>query len=93
MGRTWIHHDSVGLAQVRPNQMWQSWAEIDYYSIAYFDRITAFEVLKCRTSTRGGAHTCCVNMSSVYTVHTSPTNVKILHYSASNVLHSNAIEI
>ena len=25
--------------------MWQSWVEIEHYSVAYFDRITAFEAL------------------------------------------------
>ena len=34
--------------------MWQSRVEIEHYSIAYFDQITAFEALY--RSTKGGAH-------------------------------------
>ena len=45
--------------------MWQSWVEIEHYSIAYFDRIAAFEALYCRTSVKGGAHTLCVNVASI----------------------------
>ena len=30
--------------------MWQSWVEIEHYSVAHFDRITAFKVLSRRTS-------------------------------------------
>ena len=37
--------------------MWQSWVQIGHYSVAYFDRITVFKVLKCRTFIKGGAHT------------------------------------
>ena len=37
--------------------------EIEYYSIAYFDRITTFEALYRRTSR---AHTCCVNVVSIH---------------------------
>ena len=46
--------------------MWQSQVEIEHYSVAYFDRITVFEVLKCRTSVKGGAHICCVNVISIH---------------------------
>ena len=46
--------------------MWQSRVEIEHYSVAYFDRITAFEVLKCRTFIKGGAHMCCVIMISIH---------------------------
>ena len=42
--------------------MWQSRVGIEQYSVAYFERITVFEVLYRRTSVRGGAHTRCVNM-------------------------------
>ena len=37
--------------------MWQSWIEIEYYSVAYFDLVTTFEVLQRSTSIKGGAHT------------------------------------
>ena len=37
--------------------MWQSRVEIEHYSVAYFAHITAFEVLWCGTSVKGGAHT------------------------------------
>ena len=40
---------------------WQSHVEIEDYSIAYFDRITVFEALHCRTSVKGGAHTCFID--------------------------------
>ena len=36
--------------------MWQFGVEIEDYSVAYFDRIAAFEVLYCWTSVKGGAH-------------------------------------
>ena len=36
--------------------MWQSHVEIEGYSIAYFDRIAAFEALYHWTSVKGGAH-------------------------------------
>ena len=45
--------------------MWQSRVEIEHYSVAYFDRIAAFEALLRRTSVKGGAHTCCVNVASI----------------------------
>ena len=41
--------------------MWQSHVEIKYYSVAYFDCVTAFEVPYLRTSIKGGAQTRCVN--------------------------------
>ena len=36
--------------------MWQSRVEIEGYSIAYFNRITAFKAPYCWTSIKGGAH-------------------------------------
>ena len=36
--------------------MWQSCVEIEDYSIAYFDRIAAFEALYHWTSVKGGVH-------------------------------------
>ena len=30
---------------LKQSYMWQSWIEIEYYSIAYFDRITEFDAL------------------------------------------------
>ena len=45
--------------------MWQSQVEIEHYSVVYFDRIAAFEALLRRTSVKGGADTCCVNVVSV----------------------------
>ena len=46
--------------------MWQSRVEIEHYSVVYFDLITAFEALLRRTSVKGGAHTCCVNVVSIH---------------------------
>ena len=37
--------------------MWQSRVEIEHYSAAYFDRVTAFKALQRSTSVKGGAHT------------------------------------
>ena len=45
--------------------MWQSQVEIKHYSVGYFDRITAFEALYSRTSIKGGADTCCMNVVSI----------------------------
>ena len=39
--------------------------EIEHYSVAYFDHATAFEVLQCGTSFKGGVNIC-VNMSSIH---------------------------
>ena len=36
--------------------MWQSRVEIEGYSVAYFDRIAAFEAPYCWTSVKGEAH-------------------------------------
>ena len=41
--------------------MWQSQVEIEHYSVASFDCITAFKALKRKTSVKGGAHMCWVN--------------------------------
>ena len=30
--------DQLVLQYVNPNHMWQSWVEIEHYSVAYFDR-------------------------------------------------------
>ena len=45
--------------------MWQSRVEIKYYSIAYFDCVTAFKAPYLWTSVKGGAQTCCVNAASI----------------------------
>ena len=39
--------------------------EIEHCSVAYFDRITTFEALQCRTSVKGRAYTRCVNVASI----------------------------
>ena len=46
-------------------QMWQSRVEIEHYSVAYFNRIAAFEALLRRTSVKGGVHARCVNVASI----------------------------
>ena len=44
--------------------MWQSWVDIEHYSVTYFDCVTMFdEVALHRTSTEDGAHMCQVLMS------------------------------
>ena len=35
---------------------WQSWIEIEYYSVAYFEHITEFHTLERWTFAKGGAH-------------------------------------
>ena len=44
----------------------QSRVEIEHYSVAYFERMTAFEALLYGTFVKGGAHTRCVNMLSIH---------------------------
>ena len=43
----------------------QSRVEIEHYSIAYFDHITAFKVLYPSTSVKGGAHMRYVDLSGI----------------------------
>ena len=56
--------------------VWQFRVEVEYYSIAYFNRVTALKVLYLRISVKGRAHMRCIvaSISSyIYTVHLSPT--------------------
>ena len=39
---------------------------IEHYSVAYFNHITVFKALWCRTSIKGGAHTHCINLSGIH---------------------------
>ena len=39
--------------------MWQSWVN---YSIAYFDYVAVFKVLKHKNSSEGGVHMWCIDM-------------------------------
>ena len=41
--------------------MWQSHVEIEGYSVAYFDRIAAFEAPYRLTAVKGRAHMCFVD--------------------------------
>ena len=54
--------------------MWQSRVEIEHYSIAYFDHVTAFEALYRSTSIKGGARMCYVDLSDIdgASLHMSP---------------------
>ena len=36
--------------------VWQSWVEIEHYSVAQFDRVTTFEALQRKTSVKDRAH-------------------------------------
>ena len=69
--------------------MWQSWVEIEHYSVAYFNCITAFEVLQCRSSIKVGANMCCVNASSIhefnYAVHMNPMSSVLQHFKCHNL--------
>ena len=62
----WNRKGLVFETNTRGNYMWQSQVEIKHYSIAYFDHVTVLQVLKCKTSVKGGAHTCCVNVVSIH---------------------------
>ena len=47
----------MGSGNVTEAFSWLSQVEIEHYSIAYFNRITRFKALQCRTSVKGRAHT------------------------------------
>ena len=49
----WPHYICVCVAVPGRNQT---------LSVAYFDHVTALQVLKCRTLVKGGARMCCVNV-------------------------------
>ena len=57
--------------QCNVQYMWQSRVEIEHHSVAYFDRITVFKVLKHRTSGKGEAHMCWVNSRILTTLHSA----------------------
>ena len=47
-----VHSNKIFICLVRLKRMyeketyvWQSWIEIEYYSVAYFERITEFDML------------------------------------------------
>ena len=46
--------------------MWQSRVEIEAYSVAYFDRIAAFEAQNRWTSVKGGAHMHYVDLLDIH---------------------------
>ena len=49
--------------------MWQAQIEIKHS----FNRVAVFRVLLCRTSDKGGTHTCCVDVSGIYTFYECST--------------------
>ena len=49
-----------------PGHMWQSWVEIEHYSVAYFKHVTTFKVLQCVTSNKGEVNMQCVNISRIH---------------------------
>ena len=67
--------------------MWQSRVEIEGYSVAYFDRIAAFEAPLRWTSIKGGAH---IRFVDSLDIHTSTKCVwampltEVRRYDASN---------
>ncbi len=68
-------------------------AENEHHSVAYFDRVAAFEAQYLLASVKGGAETRCVNAAAIDTTayRTSPTlngSSMILHFE-----HSDAIKI
>ena len=53
--------------------VWQSRVEIKHYSVAYFDHVTALQVLKCRTLVKGSYVLCkCGTYYRVYPLCMSP---------------------
>ena len=46
--------------------MWQSRVEIEGYSVAYSDRIAAFETLGRWTSVKGGAHMRFIDLLNIH---------------------------
>ena len=75
------------------SQMWQSFMEIEDGSVAYFDRITAFEVLLPLNFHWGwGSYMLCrlIKYSHIYEVRTSPTpnggSSAIRHFKHSDVI-------
>ena len=67
--------------------MWQSRVEIEGYSVAYFDRIAAFEVPYRWTSVKGGAHMHFVDLLDIHasTKHVwAPPLTEVQQYGASN---------
>ena len=67
--------------------MWQSRVEIEHYSDAYFDCVTAFEALQRSTSIKGGTHTSCVLGIDAASLHVwAPPLMEVPRYSTSNVV-------
>ena len=72
--------------------MWQSRVEIEGYSVAYFDRIVAFEAPYRRTSVKGGAHMHFVDStrySCIYAARMSPAlsgSSAIRHFEGSDAI-------
>ena len=67
--------------------MWQSRVEIEGYSVAHFDRITAFEAPYCWTSVKGGAHTRFVGLLDIHASTKcvwAPPLAEIQRYGVSN---------
>ena len=64
-GKVWLVRLTLGII-VGVSYMWQSRVEIKHYFIAYFDHVTALQVLKRRTLVKGGVRTCWVNVISIY---------------------------
>ena len=67
--------------------MWQSCVEIEGYSVAYFNRIAAFEALCRWTSVKGGAHMRFVDSLDIHASmkHVgAPPLMEVQWYGASN---------
>ena len=67
--------------------MWQSRVEIEGYSVAYFDRVAAFEASYRWTSVKGGAHTRFVDLLDIHASTKrvwAPPLTEVQRYGASN---------
>ena len=67
--------------------MWQSYVEIEGYSVAYFNHITAFEAPYRWTSIKGGAHILYIGSLDIhaFTMHVwAPPLTEVQGYGASN---------
>ena len=46
--------------------MWQSRVEIERYSVAYFNHVTAFKALSHISSVKGRAHACYIDLTGIH---------------------------
>ena len=81
---------SISIAYISATRcyMWQSRVEFEGYSVAYFNRISAFEASYRWTSTKGGTHTCFVDawISNESTKRTWALPLTEVHFERSDAI-------